>query len=144
MCQRSSYPLYRVIHNIKWVTTSWTDGISVTAFVQKLSKDYRGSRLENGTDHLQIIINRELVILVGSGYMFYIEVVPGSVFGKMPNPNYINFYIGRKTFNPLRTTLFSVPQGPTPPPFDSSENLYVEYSICTYTTIKFCLKNFQF
>ena len=45
-------------------------------------------------------------------------------------------------FNPLRTTLFSVPQGPgggwiPPPPFDSSENWWVEYSICTYTTIKF-------
>ena len=46
--------------------------------------------------------------------------------------------------NPLRTTLFSVPQGPgggwvdSNLPFDSSENWWVEYSICTYATIEFC------
>ena len=47
---------------------------------------------------------------------------------------------------------FSVPQGlgeggmdsTLPPPFDSSENWYVEYSICTYATIKFVRKIFQF
>ena len=76
-----------VSYYIKWVTTSWTDGISLTAFVKKLSKDYRGSRLKNSADHLQIMIHRELVILVGSGYMFYIEVVSGSVFGKTPHPD---------------------------------------------------------
>ena len=31
-----------------------------------------------------------------------------------------------------------------PPPFDSSEYWYVEYSICTHATIKFFWKKFQF
>ena len=53
--------------------------------------------------------------------------------------------------NPLRTTLFfgtarngGMGGGFHPPPFDSSESWYVEYSICTYATIKFFWKNFQY
>ena len=27
VCPRSSYPFYIITYNIKWVTSSWTDGI---------------------------------------------------------------------------------------------------------------------
>ena len=50
-------------------------------------------------------------------------------------------------FNPLRTTLFSRTGGDKfqpPPPSNSLENWQVEYSTCTYATIKICRKKISF
>ena len=46
--------------------------------------------------------------------------------------------------NPVRTTVVSGGRGWfNPPPFNSSNNWYVEYCICTYATINFFLKRPQ-
>ena len=44
MCPRSSEPFYTVTYYIKWVTTSWTDGISQAKRKNKYNRYFNTRR----------------------------------------------------------------------------------------------------